>query len=709
MDGAKARSACATPVSSATMDELIYHLKVGSGTVERALETEWLLPDELGGFAMGTALGMPTRRYHGLLVAAVRPPVERMVVLTQIVEHLMLEPGAAPGPETAEQPAEHWLTPLRFEDGQRPTDAGLLTGFEKGPSWVRWAFTLPAGGTIEKRLDLARGRNAARVQYRIDGATRTGRLELRPLLALRDFHALLRRNPHDFSVRTSDGGLIVATREAGVLIEHEGLTSHDEREQWRNLYYEWESRRGLDCAEDLFMPRRYHLDIEPGRACACEMRFSAEVESRAARAAFQPPLIPGLNHAQSRVPKLDDEARRAVARLSEAAATFVVGRKAGLDGRAGVTVIAGYPWFSDWGRDTMIALPGLLLETGRFDEALATLELFGQHVRRGLVPNRFDDYTGGAHYNTVDASLWFLHAATEYRLRTGDEVGFSRLVEPCIKIVEAYRCGTDYEIHLDADGLIAAGSANTQLTWMDAQRDGVTFTPRFGKCVEINALWHHGLRRLAEALAEHAPRRVGEMHELAERCAASFAWFVCPGGGLYDRLQPAASRWTPVAEVRPNQILAASLSHGPLDDAHRADVVRTVRASLLTPFGLRTLAPGSPGYRGRFEGNLFERDAAYHSGTVWPWLIGPYVEAALRVDDSDKSHAELRSLLRPLTARMEVHCLGQVSEVCGGDHPHTPDGCPAQAWSVAELLRAWLLVSGASTRTRAADPKPRRR
>ncbi len=691
------------------MDELIYHMDVRPGQAEKAIWTEWLLPDGLGGFAMGTALGTPTRRYHGLLVAAVRPPVERMAILTQIAERLALEPDGSAGGGAVPMAPEWWLTPLRFESGPRPADPGLLTRFEKGPSWVRWVFALPGGGTVEKRLDLARGRNAARVRYRVEGATRRGCLELRPLLSLRDFHSLRRRDMHDYSVRTAGEGVIVATREAGVLIEHRDLTFHDEREQWRHLSFEWESRRGLDSAEDVFMPRRFQLHFEPSRACEGELRFSAEVEPGRNDIGFATPAVPGLAHAVSRVPKHDAEARQAVARLTEAASTFVVGRKAGLEGRPGVTVIAGYPWFADWGRDTMIALPGLLMETGRFDEALVTLELFGQYVRRGLLPNRFDDYTGGAHYNTVDASLWFLHAATEYRLRTGDEAGFSRLVEPCVKIVEAYQHGTDYEIHLDHDGLIAAGSANTQLTWMDAQRDGVTFTPRFGKCVEINALWHHGLRRLAEAMGEHAPYRATQMQELAERCAASFAWFICPDGGLYDRLRPAASRWDPVAEVRPNQIFAASLSYAPLDDAHRADVVQTVRASLLTPYGLRTLAPGSPGYRGRFEGNLFDRDAAYHNGTVWPWLMGPYVEAALRVDSSEKSCAELRALLKSLTARMEEHCLGQVSEVCDGDEPHAPDGCPAQAWSVAELLRAWMLLSAADSATRTAANSAMRR
>ncbi|RMH13746.1 MAG: glycogen debranching protein, partial [Planctomycetota bacterium] len=370
-----------------------------------------------------------------------------------------------------------------------------------------------------------------------------------------------------------------------------------------------------------------------------------------------------------------------------------------------VSIIAGYPWFADWGRDTMIALPGLLLETGRFDEALSTLELFASHMHRGLIPNRFDDYAGGAHYNTVDASLWFVHAATEYLLRTQDDTGFARLIEPCLEIIEAYQRGTDYNIHLD-DGLIAAGSPSTQLTWMDAQRDGVTFTPRYGKCVEINALWHHGLRRLSRALAGHTTHRTVELDTLAARCAERFTrLFNNPAGGLYDRLEPTASGYRPVDEIRPNQIFAASLADAPLDHAGRASVVKTVRRELLTPFGLRTLAPSDPAYIGHYRGNLFERDRAYHNGTVWPWLIGPFVEAALRVDPSQHARTSLRALLQPLTNRMSQVCLGQVGEICDGDEPHTPDGCPAQAWSVAELLRAWIMLASNSTSRPTKDPR----
>lgn len=669
------------------MEDLVYHLDFHPTQGISPLETEWLLPDGLGGFAMGTALGTPTRRYHGLLIAAVRPPVERVNVLTQVLEHVTWN----------DEPAGIWLTPLHFQNADRPRFSSALASFRKGPTWCAWTWRLPGGETIEKRLDLARSRNASRLSYRIEPAGRPGTLELTPLLALRDFHSLSHRTLHEFDCRNAREGLILTTKDAGVLIEHDGLERLGQPELWQQSYYEREAERGQDCVEGLCSPARYRLSFAPTGESVCELRFSAEIEPISNAHAFGAHSVIGLDHTLKANSKSDDEARLAITRLTEAASAFVVGRSGGLEGRPGVTVIAGYPWFADWGRDTMIALPGLLLSTGRHEEALSTLELFGQHVRRGLVPNRFDDYADGAHYNTVDASLWFLHAATEYRLRTGDEDGFSRLVEPCIKIVEAYQHGTDYEIHLDHDGLIAAGSAHTQLTWMDAQRDGVTFTPRFGKCVEINALWHHGLRRLLAALPDHAPYRISELEALADHCAESFARFVCPQGGLYDRLQPAADHWEPVPEIRPNQIFAASLPDSPLDLHHRANIVATVREHLLTPFGLRTLAPSDPNYCGRYTGNLFQRDAAYHNGTVWPWLLGHYVEAAWRADDSDRSRAHLRELLRPLTARMQTACLGQVSEVCQGDAPHEPDGCPAQAWSVAELLRAWIMLASNNT------------
>lgn len=666
------------------MHELVYPLDFRAAPSPDGLGTEWLFPNGLGGFAMGTALGTPTRRYHGLLIAALSPPVERVNLVTQVVERLVLAEGR-----------ELWLTPLHFHDAPRPRSCELLTRFEKGPNWCQWIWSLPVGGQLHKRLELARACNAARLFYHIVSPSQAGTLELIPLLSLRDFHALSRRSLHAFHTRAADGNLVVSTRDAGVRIEHEGLERIGQAELWRQFFFEREADRGQDCLEDLCAPARYRITFAAGCESTCALRFQAQAEPSVAPAAFDPPAVVGLERALAGVEPDDGQARLAIMRLTEAAGSFVVARS-GQSG-TGVTILAGYPWFADWGRDTMISLPGLLLCTGRYDQALSTLELFGRHIRRGLIPNRFDDYAQGAHYNTVDASLWFLHAATEYRLVTGDAEGFARLVGPCLEIVEAYRDGTDYEIHLDDDGLVCAGTPETQLTWMDAQRDGVTFTPRFGKCVEINALWHHGLRRLAALVGPHAPASPDRLDRLAERCADSFARFVCPPGGLYDRLEPTADGWEPVAEIRPNQIFAASLAASPLDREHRAEVVATVRRHLLTPFGLRTLAPGQPGYRGRYAGNLFERDAAYHNGTVWPWLMGPYIEAAWRLDSSRSARRQLRAWLVPLTERMQTTCLGQVSEICQGDPPHEPDGCPAQAWSVAELLRAWIMLASSDT------------
>jgi 4-alpha-glucanotransferase len=363
----------------------------------------------------------------------------------------------------------------------------------------------------------------------------------------------------------------------------------------------------------------------------------------------------------------------------------------------GVSVIAGYPWFSDWGRDAMISLPGLLLATERFDEALGVLQTFARAQRRGLIPNRFDDYGGENHYNTVDGSLWFVHACAAYLRASGDREGFDSLVPACLRVILAYEQGTDYDIAMDpADGLIRAGNEHTQLTWMDAQRGGITFTPRHGKAVEINALWFNALTLLAEALPDHDA--CARLSTLAERAGASFVRaFVNPGSGLLDCLTPTDEGWEADTSVRPNQIFAASLPHSPLSLEQRREVVRVVRERLLTPVGLRTLDPSDPAYRGRYEGDLMARDAAYHNGTVWPWLLGAYAEAVMRADGfSERSRAEAGDALRPLIAWLESGWSpAQLPEIFDGDEtpdaPREPDGCPAQAWSVAETLRVWVM------------------
>jgi predicted glycogen debranching enzyme len=357
-----------------------------------------------------------------------------------------------------------------------------------------------------------------------------------------------------------------------------------------------------------------------------------------------------------------------------AANDFIVARKSP-DGQACSTVIAGYPWFADWGRDTMISLPGLLLCTKRFEEARQVLSVFAQYVSEGMIPNRFDDYTNEPSYNTVDASLWFIHAAFEYRRLSGDSDGFEKFLRPaCQAIVRGYTQGTRWNIKVDpADGLVAQGDLHTQLTWMDAKTDNICFTPRQGKAVEINALWYHALRLLGDDAR-------------AERVADSFrkAFWLNPFRGLADVVD--GSRRD--ASMRPNQIFAVSLGHSPLTRQQQQGVVESVRRELLTPFGLRTLAKDDPRYRGRYFGPQRQRDQAYHNGTVWPWLLGAFLEAYLKVNDrSDQAVAQARRWLQPLLDNMQRCGVGQIAEIFEGDEPHRAVGCFAQAWSVAEALR----------------------
>ncbi|MCC5824203.1 MAG: amylo-alpha-1,6-glucosidase [Phycisphaerales bacterium] len=666
---------------------------------------EWMLANGLGGFAMGTVLGVPTRRYHGLLVAAMAPPVLRMLMLAAVDDTVVLDPSG--------EAVTHRLTRFHFATApDRPCLHPYLVKFEKEDR-VRWTFELPGPGgekvTVRKTVELADRRNAVLVRYELPEGV-DARLELRPLVALRDFHALIGGHEYDITARELPGpagvpGVLVARRDLGLHLTGRGMEEFNpEPDTWRSIELLAERERGLDDREDWFCPGVF-VAQGPGTAELIATTDAsgrtgwqdARDERRRRRRGMIDAVLDATHHAG------DERARTRLAQLAAAADAYIVHRAG--SGPAKTSVIAGYPWFADWGRDTMIALPGLLLATGRAEEAFDTLRTFAHAQRRGLIPNRFDDHAGPAHYNTVDASLWFIHACAAWLDATGDRARFTEQLRPaCERVIRAYLDGTDYQIGVDPiDGLVSAGSPETQLTWMDARRDGVVFTPRHGKAVEINALWVHALRSLSAAIERDDGDTASELDTHADRAARSFrsAFLGGPLGGLTDCLTPEPNtrsvHWVPAREVRPNQIFAASLAYAPLETAERRAVVRVVRERLLTPAGLRTLDPDDPAYRAWYEGSLFERDRAYHNGTVWPWLLGPFCEALMRSEDfSEASRGEAADRLLGLTGVVDTVSIGQIPEVAdaepGPDGTHRFDGCPAQAWSVAETLRVLMMA-----------------
>ena len=642
---------------------------------------EWLLTSGHGAYAMGTAAGSSTRRYHGLLVGTLRPPVERVVALSCVRDRVST--GVH----------EHELASFRFasETGgvTHPSGVRRLVRFSAGET-ARWDYNLGCGDSASRELAISEGRNRVELTWRL-ACEEESRLEIAPMTALRGFHELHAQEGRELNVGRDGDDVLVRIGDLTLRLRAEGAFFADDPEWWDNFELESERARGFDSLERLFSPGRFAFALPPGGGEA-RLVASLEPDDPATPAGGRPRRERDQlaeAHVFSLCPALERDAN--VGALVRAADAFVVRRRLG--GEWSTTILAGYPWFADWGRDAMIALPGLLLTTGRISDAREVLATFARHERRGLVPNRFDDYGGEPHYNTVDASLWFLHAAREYA-RADPGADLSDIARACGAIVDAYRDGTDFGIAMDpADGLIRAGGVETQLTWMDAKTGTTAHTPRHGKAVEINALWIHGLRAAAELI----PTRADELNALADRASSSFAerFWNERRGCLHDCLMPSeGGGWTPDASVRLNQLFAASLENGPLTPAQRAGVVEIARRELLTPMGMRTLGPGERGYRGRYRGGPEERDSAYHNGTVWPWPIGAYVEASLRAEGfSETSKERARRELAPLVASLATDCIGQVGEVFDGDGPEqAPGGCPAQAWSVAETLRALVLA-----------------
>ena len=673
----------------------------------RSSKLEWLETNGTGGYAMGTVAGTSTRRYHGLLVAPLQPAAadptrpqplsarvsslaaghvrERHVLLARLEEAIV------------DGDRETSLTTNQYPGTLYPEGHRYLTEFRLDP-FPTWTYR--AGGTmLEKRLFLVHGEQSVIVRYR---ASRSSQLRLRPFLAFRDYHALGHANGDlDARVRETAGAGVrrLAVQPYGSLPElrlhHSGGQFHRDGAWHRDTEYLEELDRGLDFREDLWRMGTIEMDVRPG-----EDAFL--VATTAPWSALDRAAIDGLEEAE-RARRRSRHEDPLHARLDRAAEQFVVERADGSP-----TVIAGYPWFTDWGRDTMIALPGLFLARGRLNEARDVIRGFLAHAHGGLIPNRFPDRGEVPEYNTVDATLWLFQAVNSY-LAAGGDPDLAREVYPSAReIIRSHQAGTLHGIRVDPqDGLLVAGEEGAQLTWMDAKVGDWVVTPRHGKPVEVNALWYNALRLAAVwGRAAGDPTGAADLEREAIRVARTFTdgFWDASSGRLFDVLLPAG----PDRRLRPNQIFAVGLPFPLLDGERQRSVVRAVEKALLTPVGLRTLAPGEPNYKPHYGGAPRDRDGAYHQGLVWPWLLGPFVRAYLTA--FGRTHHNLaycRSLLRGLERHMIAEgCLGSISEILEPEPPYRAVGAPAQAWSVAEVLAVSLSLRSAEQPATAVDEPP---
>jgi predicted glycogen debranching enzyme len=652
------------------------------------LEREWLVTNGLGGFAAGTVALANTRRYHGLLVASFKPPVDRQVLVSKV------------DIEVAYRGLRYALTSNEFADGTlNPRGFEYLVDFRLDGQLPVWTFGI-ADALVELRIYAAQGENTAYLRVRVIAATAPLTFELTPLCAYRDYHAHMHggwqlgvdAEPRAVTVRAFDGA-----HPYRIAVDRGWF---DAAPDWHwSFLHRIERERGLDATEDLFKPGVFRAEMSAGESL--HLAASAEAGERAdGNAALLRETQRGLRMARA----IPAGSPAWIHRLQLAADQFIVARADASGALAGKTIIAGYPWFSDWGRDTMIALPGLTLATGRFADAAAILRTFGEHVSEGMLPNRFPDGGEAPEYNTVDATLWYFHALDCYFEATRDAQLLAELMPVMRDILDWHERGTRYGIGMDpADGLLRAGVPGVQLTWMDAKVGDWVVTPRIGKPVEINALWHFAhvaMARWHELLEDGtaAARYLNRANRIRDAFRARF--WNSHDKGLFDVIDGPQLRGD--AAVRPNQIFAVALDSGLLYEEQARSVVEVCARELLTPVGLRSLARADGQYVPHFRGGPLERDGAYHQGTVWSWLLGPFALAHHAVY-GDAEHAI--GLLAASASHLDAACIGQVSEVFDGDAPHTPGGCCAQAWGVAETLRAYEYLA----RARAAALQPIRK
>jgi predicted glycogen debranching enzyme len=646
------------------------------GDWEAAAAREWLVTNGIGGFASGTIAGGATRRYHGLLIAALQPPVGRTHLVASLDETVRY------GGDQFVLATHQWTNGTVDPKGFLNIESFRLEG-----TIPVWTFAL-ADALLEKRVWMKHGTNTTYVQYTFLRGTGGLEMELKALVNYRDFHGSTHAGDWRMTIESVENGIKVTAFEGAVPFYVKSAEAGCEpRNQWyRDCFLPVERERGLDDREDHLFAAVFHGVLKVGGrltfVATTDADAAAGTDSQNTRAQLDTHEMQLFASWNARNPELATRTPEWLCQLVLASDQFLV-KRCSPEEPDGRSIIAGYHWFGDWGRDTMIALPGLTLATGRTNVARKILLAFAKYIDGGMLPNHFPDAGGKPEYNTIDAALWYFEAARHYFEATQDLETLAKLYPALAQAVDAYVRGTRYNIHVDPDdGLLYGGEAGVQLTWMDAKVGDWVVTPRIGKPVEISALWINALETMVQ-FAEKLGKPGGEYKKLSDKAQTNFQKFwneqrhCCfdvidaPGVGNDESL-------------RPNQIFAVSLPVSPLKPEQQKAVVDTCAQHLLTSYGLRSLARHEPGYQGHYSGGPRDRDAAYHQGTVWGWLIGPFVLAHLRVFGD---RAAARRFLEPLGISVHMYGLGTLGEIFEGDPPFTPHGCIAQAWTVGEMLR----------------------
>ncbi|NJL35408.1 MAG: glycogen debranching protein [Leptolyngbyaceae cyanobacterium SM1_4_3] len=646
------------------------------GTLQTAESREWLVTNGIGGYASGTVAGLLTRRYHGLLVAALNPPLGRTLLLTKFDEI------AHYNQQSYSLSANRWADRTVSPEGYRYIERFFLEG-----TTPVWQFSL-SDAQLEKRIWMEPGCNTTYVKYTLSRATQPLNLTLKAFVNYRDYHGSTQNDGWQMSVEPIAQGIqITAFPGATPLYLHSHTIVTPAHEWYYGFDLAVERDRGLSDREDHLHAATFTATLSPGAVltlvASTQSQSDLSEDTFKLRSNYEQKLIQLF---EINRPIHAEKTPDWIHQLVLSADQFIVDRPSSSD-PTGKTIIAGYHWFGDWGRDTMISLSGITLATGRTEIARSVLRTFAKYVDQGMLPNRFPDAGEAPEYNTVDATLWYFEAIRQYYCATEDDDLLRDLFPVLAEVIDWHCRGTRYSIHLDAaDGLLYAGTAGVQLTWMDAKVGDQVITPRIGKPIEINALWYNALRTMAR-FARQIGRPHQEYEAIADRTLAKFSRFWNDTAGYcYDVID------TPNGNdnsLRPNQIFAVSLPQSPLTSLQQQQVVDVCGQMLLTSHGLRSLSPDHPDYAGYYRGNGAERDRIYHQGTVWGWLIGAFALAHLRVYNNP---ALAQQFLEPMANHLTTHGLGTLSEIFDGNAPMLAGGCIAQAWTVAEVLRAWLAI-----------------